>query len=93
MKLPALATLLLVVVACGPSPDAADPSDIDTDPTAGTGAPSAPSDGIIRDADGDGQPDAKGVDCGAMDETKCKINSGCAWTDEGTCVDGSLSPM
>jgi hypothetical protein len=54
----------------------------------------APSDGIKRDTDGDGVPDdQQGGGCAGKNETQCKINSACAWTDDGKCVEASSSPM
>ncbi len=51
-------------------------------------------DGIIRDADGDGVPDKDDdVACEGKNETQCKINMACAWSDANTCVKASSSPM
>ena len=56
------------------------------------GGESAPSDGIVRDADGDGVPDDKqGGGCTGKNETQCKINSACAWTSDGKCVEAGSS--
>ena len=54
---------------------------------AGEGA-AKPKDGIVRDADGDGVPDDKQQSgCEGKTETQCKINTSCAWSDDGKCVD------
>jgi hypothetical protein len=55
--------------------------------------PDAPKDGIKRDADGDGVPDDTASGCQGRNETQCKINSTCAWTDDGQCVEAKASPM
>lgn len=53
---------------------------------------SKPSDGIVRDTDGDGVPDDKQAGgCTGKNETQCKINSACAWTDDGKCVEAGTS--
>jgi hypothetical protein len=53
-----------------------------------------PDDGIVRDTDGDGVPDDKQAgDCEKKNETQCKINDKCAWTDKGTCVPASDAKM
>ena len=58
-----------------------------------TGGESAPSDGIMRDADGDGVPDDKQAGgCEGKTETQCKINSACAWSDDGRCVEAGKAP-
>jgi hypothetical protein len=98
-----LTTLLIAfaLAACGgstpaadsPADAAADPSTAAADGSAGDAAAPAPKDGIMRDADGDGVPDNTGGGCTGKNETQCKINSSCAWTDEGTCVEAKASPM
>ena len=74
-----------------PAPDGAGDTDMpDGDATPGD---DAPSDGIIRDADGDGKADETVSSCQDLDETKCKISSDCAWTDASVCDDVKGSPM
>lgn len=46
----------------------------------------ASTDGIKRDADGDGQEDAA-MPCSEMPETRCKISANCAWSTENECVE------
>ncbi len=63
-------------------------------PSADGAGDATPADGIVRDADGDGVPDDTGeVTCEGKSETQCKINSNCAWSDQGTCVDAGAGPM
>jgi len=98
-----LVSSIALVGACGgdkpavDSPDdaAADaagdaPSDDDASGDVAADAPAdKPSDGIVRDADGDGKPDGEGGGCEGKNETQCKINSACAWTDAGKCAEAS----
>ncbi len=99
-KLFALLCGMACLVACGPSTPAADtPDDAisgDALPEGGdpADAPAPPSDGIVRDADGDGVPDdASDKTCEGKNETQCKINAACAWSDQGTCVEAKDAPM
>jgi hypothetical protein len=85
-----------ILSACGggkspaKAPDDAPPADGNApEPTAET---TAPSDGIVRDADGDGVPDKEGGGCEGKNETQCKINSDCAWSDQATCVPAGNGP-
>lgn len=88
--------LLAFLVACGgatpPAVDADDAAVPDADEVTTDAADSvadeAPSNnGIIRDMDGDGKPDEAGGACSEKNETQCKISAGCAWSDDGSCVD------
>lgn len=82
--------LIATSLACGGSQPASDvPTDADgtEDSTADDGAAAAPKDNIVRDADGDGVPDdQEKSDCESKNETQCKINMACAWSDDGKCV-------
>lgn len=91
----ALCSLVLSIGCGGQTTGPEDPSG---DPEVGTEQPptedAKPSDGIVRDADGDGVPDAEGGSgCEGKTETQCKINMACAWSDDGKCVKASSSPM
>jgi hypothetical protein len=78
-------------------PDAPDTPDTDVpsadDATGDVPTADAPSDGIIRDADGDGTPDGDSSSCDGLDKTKCQISSGCAWSDGDKCVEAKGSMM
>jgi hypothetical protein len=79
----------LLVAACGEPAKTADDADVSGEGEGegeGEGA-TKPKDNIVRDADGDGQPDDAAAKCDGMPETRCKITATCAWTDSGTCVD------
>ncbi len=84
--------LSLGPLGCGGATPAADsPGDTDEaqpDPGDGSEAPDAkPAGGIVRDADGDGVPDDESKSgCDSKNETQCKINMECAWSDDGQCV-------
>jgi hypothetical protein len=76
--------------AAGDADDAAGDAAGDAGDAAGDGDGSGPPPGgIVRDADGDGKPDDAGSGCADKNETQCKINSNCAWSDGGKCVDAS----
>jgi hypothetical protein len=79
---------LVLLAACGQPAKAPDEGGAEGE---GEGGGSAvedvkPKDNIVRDADGDGEPDDADAKCDGMPETRCKINASCAWTDTGTCV-------
>ena len=85
------ALALLATASCGGSvAEATDPGDVD--PT-GASSDAVADDGIIRDADGDGEADEANVRCEDLTETKCKITAGCSWTTDGNCTEGGGSPM
>jgi hypothetical protein len=95
------AGLATFTCACGGPPAVDSPDDAaaddaaddmpSTDAAPGDGVKA--SDGIVRDADGDGVPDDQASGCKGRDETACKINSNCAWTDAGSCTDAKDAPM
>lgn len=89
-----------VLIGCGggaPSVDAPTDDAMPDDPSEGMdaseAAPAKPSDGIIRDADGDGVPDDQQTGCDGLSKTKCEITSGCAWSADEECVEASGSMM
>ena len=96
------AGLATFTCACGGPPAVDSPDDAVADdaandvPSTDDDAPGdgvKRSDGIVRDADGDGVPDDQASSCKGRDETACKINSNCAWTDAGSCTDAKDAPM
>lgn len=94
----AVVSSLVLLSACGGGAPAVDTPEDAAGPTT-DGASAGPSDdaarpkdGIVRDADGDGKPDNTASGCEGKNETQCKINSSCAWTDDGKCVEASASP-
>jgi hypothetical protein len=86
-----IATVFLAsfFLACGGSqPAAGGVSDLSDDAADPADAPSPrPSDGIVRDADGDGVPDDAGAGCEGKNQTQCQITAGCAWSDTDQCVE------
>ncbi len=66
--------------------DAGDAADDAGDTADDAGDTAGDAGGIMRDADGDGEED-KAMACGDMPETRCKISSDCAWSDDGKCVE------
>lgn len=85
----------LALVGCGggaTGPDA--PGNDEGGPEGTPATDPKPSDGIVRDADGDGVPDEEGgSDCDGKTQTQCQINMACAWSDDGKCVKATSSPM
>ena len=86
-----------LAIGCGGGADPATADDAASDAMAEGSEEAMPevvddapsSGGIVRDADGDGVPDDQNPDdCASKNETQCKISAGCAWSDEGKCVDG-----
>lgn len=90
MKSFAIAVVASFLLACGGSqpagaeaPEGGEAGELTDE---GAEAP-RPSDGIVRDADGDGIPDEQGAGCAGKNETQCQITAGCAWSDTGECVE------
>jgi hypothetical protein len=94
-KISLLVVSFVLCAACGGGQTTSETPEETASPAEGGGdseaAPaetSKPADGIVRDADGDGVSDDKQAGaCAGKNETQCKINSNCAWSDSGKCVD------
>lgn len=99
----AVSTVLVsaLLLACGGNPppaEGADDAELGAAPEEASAAdppeaPSPPSDGIVRDADGDGVPDTGAEGCEGKSQTQCQITAGCAWSDAGSCTEANDSGM
>jgi hypothetical protein len=71
--------LLALAVSCGGKKPPADATD--------TGDAADAADTAAGDT-----PAAAEPSCDGLDETKCKITAGCAWSDQSTCVVDKAMP-
>jgi hypothetical protein len=90
MKHLGIGFIAMGLLACGGSSTPAEspdgPRDAGEEPIE---VSSPPSDGIVRDADGDGVPDDRTAGCDGKNETQCQITAGCAWSDDERCVEAA----